>query len=166
MDAAVRIMPLADSTLAYRQIGLQHLVLCASPDYLARHPGIAHPSQLAKHRFIVFRNPTSGRERPIQMEVDGTPTDLHPVRRMILDDGEGMVQAALHGIGLIQVPDYMAADYLEQGAFKEILPHFRPLPLPINIVWPGNRLMPARLRTFIDTLANHSCRRAAIPGWW
>ncbi len=158
MDAAVRIMHLADSSLACRQVGQQHLVLCASPDYLARHPGISHPSQLGAHSFIVFRNPTSGRERPIQVQVDGAPGDLHPTRRLLLDDGEAMAQAALDGVGLIQVPDYIAADYLATGALQEVLQPFRPPPLPIHVIWPGNRLMPARLRVFIDTLAGHASR--------
>lgn len=153
MDAAVRIMPLEDSRLAGRQIGLQHLVLCASPRYLERHGMPEHPARLDRHHFIVFRNPTSGRGRPVQFSVRGKPLDLHPAHRILLDDGEGMVRAAGQGAGLAQVPDYMAADELVNGTLMEVLPAFRPPPLPINVIWPGNRLMPARVRAFIDALS-------------
>lgn len=153
LDAAIRIMPLADSRLASRRIGWQHLALCGSPDYLARHGTPRHPSQLSRHSFVVFRRPTSGRERPLQFAIAGRQEDLHPPYRMLVDDGEGMVAAACHGSGLIQVPSYMVSRELASGTLVELLPSFRPPPLPINLIWPGNRLMPARLRVLIDALA-------------
>lgn len=153
MDAAIRILPLNDSRLASRQIGLQHLVVCASPAYLELHGTPQHPLRLDGHNFILFRNPTAGRERPVQFQLNGKQVDLHPERRMMLDDGEGMVQAARLGLGLTQVPDYMAMDELARGALVEALAPFRPAPMPISVIWPGNRLMPPRVRAFIDALA-------------
>lgn len=153
LDAAIRIMPLADSRLAGKRIGWQRLALCASPDYLARNGVPGDPSKLSRHAFIVFRNPTSGRERPLQFALDGRVEDQHPRYRMQMDDGEAMVEAARHGSGLIQVPSYMVASELATGALVELLPSFRPPPLPVSVVWPGNRLMPPRLRALVDALA-------------
>jgi len=153
IDAAIRISGLDDSRLASRQIGTQQLTLCASPDYLRRHGTPKHPSKLDGHGFILFRNPTSGRDRPVQFKLDGKTIDLHPPRSILLDDGEGMVEAACLGLGLTQVPDYMAEDALARGALVEVLAGFQPPPLPINVIWPGNRLMPPRVRAFIDALA-------------
>ena len=79
--------------------------------------------------------------------------ELHPRYRMLIDDGEGMVESASHGTGLIQVPDYMAADAVKHGRLTEVLQSYRPPPLPISVVWPGNRLLPARVRLLIDALA-------------
>ncbi|RYE69457.1 MAG: LysR family transcriptional regulator, partial [Oxalobacteraceae bacterium] len=104
--------------------------------------------------------PTSGRQRPVQLQLDATMMNLHPPCRVILDDGEALVQAARLGAGLIQVPDYMAAEELMRGDLVEVLPDFRPSPMPVSVVWPGNRLMPTRLRVFIDALVAH-CRRAS-----
>lgn len=157
LDAAVRIMPLDDSRLTFRQVDEQHLVLCASAAYLARRGVPTHPRQLQAHDFVVFRNPTSGRQRPLQLLLDGAALDLHPPYRVILDEGEGLIQAARHGAGLTQVPDYMAAQELARGDLVEVLSDFRPPPMPVSVVWPGNRLMPSRLRIFIDALAAH-CR--------
>jgi len=158
LDAAVRIMPLDDSRLAFRQVDEQHLTLCASAAYLARRGLPAHPDQLPEHDFVVFRNPTSGRQRPVQLQLDGSMINLYPPYRVILDDGEALVQAARLGAGLTQVPDYMAADELVRGDLVEVLPDFRPYPMPVSVVWPGNRLMPSRLRVFIDALVAH-CRQ-------
>ncbi len=87
--------------------------------------------------------------------------NLHPPCRVIPDDGEGLVQAARHGAGLTQVPAYMAAKELMRGDLVEVLPDFRPSPLPVSVVWPGNRLMPSRLRVFIDALVAH-CRHNPV----
>lgn len=153
MDAAIRIMSLVDSRLASRQIGWQHLVTCASPAYLEQHGRPIHPKRLDGHVFVMFRNPTSGRGRPLQFSVKNRVAETHPECRLLVDDGEGMVQAALLGTGLIQVPDYMAADELARGALVEVLAEYKPPPLPISIIWPGNRLMPARVRALIDVLS-------------
>jgi LysR family transcriptional regulator for bpeEF and oprC len=161
LDAAVRIMPLDDSRLTYRQVDEQHLTLCASAAYLARRGLPAHPDQLSEHEFVVFRNPTSGRQRPVQLQLEGAMMNLHPQYRVILDDGEALVQAARCGAGLTQVPDYMAAEELMRGDLVEVLPGFRPHPMPVSVVWPGNRLMPSRLRVFIDALAAH-CRQHRV----
>jgi LysR family transcriptional regulator for bpeEF and oprC len=153
VDAAIRVGPLNDSQLAARRIDWQELVVCASPDYLERHRKPAHPERLGKHAFILFRNPTSGRERPLQFQIGGRPVELTPSTRMVLDDGEGMAEAARLGLGLTQVPHYMAEHALEHGTLVEVLGSFRPPPQPVSVVWPGNRLMPARVRVLIDALA-------------
>lgn len=160
-DAAVRIMPLYDSRLTCRQVDEQHLTLCASAAYLAGRGLPVHPDELPEHDFVVFRNPTSGRQRPVQLQLDGTMINLHPPYRIILDDGEALVQAACLGAGLTQVPDYMVAEELRRGDLVEVLPEFRPHPMPVSVVWPGNRLMPSRLRAFIDALAAH-CRQSRV----
>lgn len=161
LDAAVRIMPLDDSRLTCRQVDEQQLTLCASPAYLERRGLPTHPDQLQEHDFVVFRNPTSGRQRPVQFQVDGKLLNLHPPYRVFLDDGEGLVQAARQSAGLTQVPDYMAAEELMRGDLVEVMPNFRPPPMPISVVWPGNRLMPSRLRVFIDALVAH-CRHNCV----
>ena len=153
LDAAIRVMPLPDSRLASRQVGWQHMLTCASPDYLARKGKPKHPSRLEGHAVVAHRMPTSGRQRPMRFSVDGDTIDVLPACRMLADDGEAMVRAACLGAGIVQVPDYMAVDELEQGLLVEVLPSFRPPPMPISVVWPGTRMMPPRLRAFIDLLA-------------
>ncbi|MGE5649097.1 MAG: LysR family transcriptional regulator [Bacillota bacterium] len=152
-DAAIRVGTLADSGLASRQIDVQQLRMYASPGYLDAHGVPKHPSRLDGHRFILFRNPTSGRERHVQFQVNGKTMDVQPQRRLLVNDGEGMVNGACLGLGLLQVPDFMAADAVARGALVEVLPGFQPPPQPMNVVWAGNRLIPPRLRAFIDALA-------------
>ncbi|MEN9396777.1 MAG: hypothetical protein RLZ81_1307, partial [Pseudomonadota bacterium] len=62
------------------------------------------------------------------------------------------VRAAALGLGLAQVPDYMAEDELADGRLVEVLARLRPPVMPIHAVMPGNRLVPARVRALLDAL--------------
>ncbi len=72
---------------------------------------------------------------------------------MAAEGHEAMVQAAIHGMGLIQVPDYIAEDALASGDLVELLPTMRPPPMPISAVYPSQRLLPPRVRTVLDALS-------------
>jgi DNA-binding transcriptional LysR family regulator len=69
-----------------------------------------------------------------------------------VNDGEGLVQAALLGLGLAQVPDYFVHDELAQGELTEVLTQARPPRNAISIVYPGARLVPNRVRVLIDAI--------------
>ncbi|HJV84156.1 MAG TPA: LysR family transcriptional regulator [Noviherbaspirillum sp.] len=154
VDAAIRVGKLDDSRLAAKRIDWQHLVLCGSPAYLRLHRKPTRIDQLDQHHFVVFRNPTSGRERPVQLHVSGRLREFHPPTRVVINDGEGMVEAARNDAGLTQVPRYMAEDAIADGSLVEVLAANAPPPQPVSLIWPGNRLLPARMRLLIDILSS------------
>ena len=63
-----------------------------------------------------------------------------------------MARAASLGLGLTQLPDYMVEDELASGALVELLPRLRPPDMPIHLLMPTQRLMPARVRVLADAL--------------
>jgi DNA-binding transcriptional LysR family regulator len=152
VDLAVRIGALRDSSLVARRIDRHAIVLCASPAYLAEHGTPRRIEDLAGHAALTFRMPATGRDRPWQLRQRGAPVELHPQPRVRASEGEGLVRAAALGLGIAQVPDYMAADELASGALVEVLPACRPEPLPVSVVVPSGRLMPARVRAAVDAL--------------
>ncbi len=152
LDAAIRIGPLADSTLVAKRIGEQRLVVVGSARYLKKRGEPTHPSALAAHRCMAFRMPTSGRLRPWQF-VDGRRTfEWTPDADVVMNDGEGLVAAAAAGIGLIQVPDYIAAGALSSGAVRRVLDTHAPPALPISVVYPSARGVTPRLRALLEAL--------------
>lgn len=151
-DAAVRIGRLRDSTLVGRRIGQQQVLVCASPAYVARHGTPASPADLSAHRCLAFRMPTTGRSRPWEFVVAGAPYVNTPAARVVMDEGEALVAAAAAGLGLIQVPDYMADEALRAGALVEVLADCRPPAVPISIVHPSARQVTPRLRALLDLL--------------
>jgi LysR family transcriptional regulator for bpeEF and oprC len=152
VDAVVRIGELADTRLVARRIDRQQLRVYGSAEYLARKGRPRRPADLRLHDCVVFQMPSSGRHRQWEFLVKGKPVVLHPVPAHVVNDGEGLVSAACVGLGLVQVPDVIAADAVQAGALQEVLASYRPRPMPISVVFPPHRHMPLRLRLFIDAL--------------
>ena len=162
LDAVVRIGALSDSRLVAKLVGQQHLVVCASAAYLERHGTPRVPYDLEQHQCVLFRVPTTGRDRPWQFRVDGVSVEIQPEARLRLGDGEAMIEAAAAGLGLVQVPDYMAAEAIASGRVVEVLAKHRAPPLPINVVYPTTRMLPPRVRVFIDALSERGAAKLRI----
>jgi len=152
LDAAIRVGQLADSTLVARRIGQQRLVVVASPRLLRRHGVPTHPTELVSQPCMAFRMPTSGRLRPWEFVEGRKHSEWLPEAPVVMDDGEGLVAAAAEALGLIQVPEYMAAAALRAGQLRTVLEDFAPPPLPISIVYPSARRVTPRLRALLDVL--------------
>jgi DNA-binding transcriptional LysR family regulator len=152
LDLAIRVGALQDSRLVARRIDWQQLVVVASPAYLQARGTPQRIEDLSAHAAVVFRMPSSGRLRPWQLREGRRVVELHPAQRVQVNDGDGMVSAALQGLGLMQIPDYMVADEMAGGALLEVLAAQRPAPMPISAVLPSARLVPPRVRLLLDTL--------------
>ncbi|HSV51375.1 MAG TPA: LysR family transcriptional regulator [Burkholderiaceae bacterium] len=153
LDAAVRIGPLADSSLVGRVFDQQFLSIYASPAYLERHGKPGSPDELAQHRCLLFRLPSSGRDRPWQFRAGKRDFTLMPEGGVRLGEGEALVQAAAAGLGIIQAPTYLADLQAKRGQLVEVLEKYRPPPLPISLVYPSHRHIPLRVRALADALA-------------
>lgn len=152
LDAAVRVGQLSDASLVARPVGRQQLVVCASPRYLRAHGRPRRPGDLARHRCMAFRVPSSGRLLPWRF-VDGKrAVEWVPEAAFVIDEGEALAAAAEAGAGMVQLPDNMVEDSLERGRLVEVLTTFRPPPTPISVVYLSSRGMTPRLRAFIDAL--------------
>jgi DNA-binding transcriptional LysR family regulator len=152
LDAAIRVGALSDSSLVARRIDWQDLVLVASPRYLAERGTPRRVEELNGHAPVLFRMPSSGRNRPWQLRVGRRDIDLQPEGGTQLNDGESMVVSACLGMGIAQVPDNMVTDELARGDLVELLPTCRPAPMPISVVMPGSRLQPPRVKALLECL--------------
>lgn len=152
LDAAVRVGPLADSTLVARSFARHALVVCGAPAYLRAHGTPRSLDALARHRCLVARLPTSKRLRTWRFTRGGQPVELAPRPVAVFDDGEALVAAAAASMGLAQVPDYMAAEAIATGSVVEVLKALRPPPLPIALVYPSARRVTPRLKALLEVL--------------
>ena len=152
LDAVVRVGALADSRLVARQFGQQQELITASPRYLDRYGMPRTLDDLAQHAAILFRAPSSGRERPWHLHDGQRPVEFYPPSRMLLNDGEAIAAATCAGMGLSQLPDNMVEDAIADGRLVPVLQEFQPAPMPISLLYPGNRMVTPRLRALIDAL--------------
>ncbi|MFO1328893.1 MAG: LysR family transcriptional regulator [Rubrivivax sp.] len=160
VDLAVRMGELRDSSLVARRIDWQELVLVASPAYLRERGTPTRLDQLAGHAAIVFRMPTSGRNRPWQFRQGRRLVELHPAHAVQLDDTEALADAAQLGLGLCQLPDNVVDRHLARGELVELLAAHRPPRMPISAVVPSGRLVPQRVRVLLEALDGLRARSA------
>jgi DNA-binding transcriptional LysR family regulator len=152
IDLAVRMGELRDSSLVARRIDTQQLVMVASPAYLQRHGTPTRIEELAQHKAVAFRMPSSGRKRPWQLRQGRHTVELHPDDTALITDTESLAAAARLGLGLCQLPDNVVQDELASGALCEVLPACRPPAMPISAVVPSGRLVPPRVRVLLEAL--------------
>lgn len=153
VDVALRIGHLADSRLVAKPVGHVRHVVVASPEYLARH-GTPHDlHQLAEHEIILQ---TAGDRAPEwQFEVNGRDAvTIRPYGRLLVNQAETAIDAALAGRGLIRALSYQVAEHIASGQLERVLQDFEPPLMPVNLVVTGIRFMALRVRAFLDFAAN------------
>jgi DNA-binding transcriptional LysR family regulator len=151
VDIALRIAELADSTMIARPLGTVRMVVTASPAYLDSHGTPSHPSQLMDHDCIAWS--TLGPLNTWWFR-SGHGEQTFPVRtRLATTSAESAIAAAQSGLGLAQTTCYQAERYVRASELVIVLQEFECAPTPVNLVYASNRLLPLKLRAFIDFAA-------------
>jgi DNA-binding transcriptional LysR family regulator len=158
-DLAVRITNLPSSQLVSRQLASSRMVLCASPEYLARQGIPAHPRDLAAHRVISYSY-WSTRDEWSFTGPDGE-VQVRTQPRIHANNGDTCRVAALDHQGIILQPDFLVGDDLRQGTLVELLPDYASLTIGIHAVYPSRKYLPIKTRRMVDYLA----AAFATPSW-
>jgi DNA-binding transcriptional LysR family regulator len=154
VDLAVRIGHLADSTLVARHVGEMRRIVVASPAYLKARGDPGTPHEIPSHDTIQFGAMTAS---PDWRFVEGeNEIRIACTPRFATNSADAAVQYAEQGGGLTRVLAYQAAASLKAGRLKIVLAKFEQPPLPIHIVYPTSRLLSAKVRTFVDLVAEIS----------
>jgi len=156
-DVAIRVGDLPDSDLVARRLATARILLVASPSYLEEKGWPRRPADLAVHTCLLYR----GRGGPRYWGLGGDPETRETVRvdgPLIANNGDALKAAALAGLGIARLPSFLLDDALERGALCEVLPDHRPAPIPIHALYVPNRHLAAKVRYFVDFLANHFSR--------
>jgi DNA-binding transcriptional LysR family regulator len=151
LDVAVRIGPLADSSLVARRVGEVRRVLVASPAYLAARGTPKKPADLAAHDTILGTARGETSEWRFGAAKRTTVVRLSP--RLLVDDVEARLVAVRAGQGIARVLSYQVSEELEAGTLVRLLAAFEPPPLPVQLVAPGGGPMAPKARAFLDHAA-------------
>ncbi len=148
IDLAIRLGHLEDSSLVARKLCGRQLHVCASPDYLAHYGQPYVLSELSKHKCLVG---TSDHWRF---------KDQHHVRSLGIhgsircNSGVVLLNAAMAGMGLAQLPDYYVEPYLASGELVEVLSQYRSEDEGVWALYPQNRFLSPKVRLVIETFAD------------
>lgn len=150
IDLEVRLGEVSDSSLICRRIGWTTAFLVAAPDYLRRRGVPGHLHELLSHDCICYTRGNEGRSWTFW---DGAEIESVKVNsRMIFNNTAAVHRAALAGGGLAILSHILASDDIAAGRLVEVLPAFRPVRLPITIVYASRRNLPMRVRAMVDFL--------------
>jgi LysR family transcriptional regulator, regulator for bpeEF and oprC len=168
VDCAVRGGELEDSSLMARRIGALRFVTCAAPSYIALHGRPVHPEDLKTHRCINFFSAKTGKIFDWDFSKDGQRLKMRLHGRIAVNDSNAYLTASLAGMGVSQVAAFIARPYLESGQLELLLDDWCVDPLPIHVVYPQNRHLSAKVRAFVEWVAelmttSEELRTGALP---
>lgn len=160
IDLAIRIADLRDSTLQARRICPVHILLCASPAYLAQYGTPRVPEDLKKHRVLQY---DVGGGSVLRLQ-DGQGGE-HMVQiqpSIVANNGDFLRDMAIAGHGIILTPSFIAWQAVASGDLVSIMPDYCPAQRSAYAVYPRTRYLSRRARMFIDFLAE---RFGENPYW-
>jgi DNA-binding transcriptional LysR family regulator len=154
IDVALRVAELPDSSMvAVRVGGGVRRVVAASPRYLAGHPRIAEPADLAGHSIVttthfghdawVFPPPAGG---PVARSVHFRP-------RLVVNSVRAALAAAVGGLGVTRLYSYHVAERERDGSLRVVLRDAEPPAVPVHLVAPEGRMSVPKVRAFVDFAA-------------
>lgn len=153
VDCAVRGGNLNDSTLIARRVGVMGFVTCAPVSYLNRFGRPTHPLDLERHRCINFFSSKTGRMYPWDFTRDGERIEVNPPARIAVNDSNAYLAAGIAGLGIMQMGEATIGPYIESGQFEVLLADWSSDPLPVHVVYPQNRHLSAKVRVFVEWIA-------------
>jgi len=153
-DLVIRIGQLADSSFIARKIAPVRLVTCASQDYLKRRGTPRTPHDLSRHECQHYTYQSSPSAWRYESE-SGEVVHVAVSGRMKANNGIALLEASRLGIGISVLPDFIVNEDLAKGTLVEVLNDWTPGQRAIWALYPHNRHLSAKVRLFIDFLAEN-----------
>jgi len=163
-DLAVRVEPLPDSSLIARQLATVRLVICAAPSYIERHGAPRTPADLANPNCPTLTGPAHFQQWFLP-GATGDPADVFPSGNLRSNSAGVLTCAAVAGHGLICLPSYATGDALRSGRLVSVLDEYPTPSFTLRALYPSNRHLSAKLRGFVDFLADRFGKEAAWDNW-
>ncbi len=151
IDVSIRIGKLADSQLGSRFLGVNPWITVASPAYLERRGVPQLPFELARHDCIIYSNVQGDHVWHYSAE-DGAAASISVSGPLRVNNLSCIVAAALQGVGIAILPQYVAKRWLAAGRLVPVLPAYQLPAQEIHAIYPSPRFVPAKVTTWIDFL--------------
>lgn len=152
IDLAIRIGPLADSTLIAKKIGSSPRITVASPDYLVKHGRPKKPADLTKHNCLFH----SLEKSPDLWYYNSTQEGDESIRvngRFKASSPDAICDATIAGLGISILPIWYAQQYIKKGKLKTILENYKPTSHDIHAIYPERRFVSPKVKRMIEFIA-------------
>ncbi|MGR9412431.1 LysR family transcriptional regulator [Rhizobium leguminosarum] len=159
-DAALRIAVLPDSSLVARRLTAVAPFILAAPAYLDRYGTPRHPRELKADHCLGYAY------RPRQdvwrfRNKAGEEEVVVPAGPLRSTNSQALIPMALHGLGIVELPEFTAHEYLADGRLKAILADWTLPSGALYFVTPSARARPAK----VEVLSDFMVARLSNPTW-
>lgn len=147
IDLAIRLGQLEDNRLVAKKLASRSLHICASPTYLSRNGQPYTLSELNHHHCLI------GTNDHWRFKDNNQIRNFTVAGKFRCNSGAVLLQAALQGRGIVQLPNYYVDPYLASGELVEVLDQFRDTREGIWAVYPQNRYLLPKVKLLINFLS-------------
>jgi DNA-binding transcriptional LysR family regulator len=158
-DMAIRIGTLPDSTLVAQKLVDVRMVACCSPGYLRRRGTPAAPADLARHACLLYGH---GGAVSWDFVIDGATKAVEVHGPLRANNGDLIRDAAVAGLGIVRLPDFIVADALKRGQLVPVLEAFLPGATSVYAVYPQHRQSSVTIRAFVEFLRTRLRKQFAV----
>jgi DNA-binding transcriptional LysR family regulator len=164
IDVAIRTREFEpDSNITVRRLAQTRRILVAAPRYLARHGRPQTLEDLHQHQLLIYTYANNPNE--LRFTREGQTTALQVKGRLDSNDGQILRAAALDGLGILVQPAYIVYEDMVAGRLVPVLDDWDLPRLTINLAYPSRKHLSAKVRTFIDFMAEHFVRMNYEQKW-
>lgn len=149
IDVCIRSGTVKDSRLIIRQLSPIDFFICASPTYIKKQGRPKTVQEFSEHRWVRFRYKQTGKLMPIITQGNSTQQQ-HPDESYIVDDGEALAELCAAGLGLSQIPHFIAKNWLQKGSIVSLFPVYQAPDQGVFIMYPKKDYLPARVKEFVN----------------
>jgi len=156
-DCVLRVGALLDSSLIARPVGHYRMINCASPAYIAAYGVPVSLADLGHHQLVNYLANFGGRDPGFEYLDPDTPDTVRYVAMggvLSVNNSEAYTSACLAGLGIVQSPEPGMRRYLASGQLVEVLPAYRPAPMPVSLVYANRRHLSQRVQVFMDWMCS------------
>lgn len=152
IDCVIRGGELNDTSLIAKRIAELTFVTCAAPSYLQQYGTPQTPDELSsKHRVIYYRSRKTNRVMPLRFSNRQQSMEIQQQGcPLSVNDSTAQLTATLSGLGVSQLPLFMAQPYLDSGKLQLLLPDWQRAAFPLYLIYPPGRHLSGRLSAFIN----------------
>lgn len=151
-DVGIRIGPLEDSSLSCRKIGSFSYGLFASPQFIKSNTAIKKVSDLETLPKLAFSRAGQRHEWKLMNGEKFEKLNVEP--KLVSNNYWVIEKAAISGAGITFMPKFLVQESVKAGLLKPVLNDWHSVEIPIHLVFPNQRFISTKLRTFIDFIAD------------
>ncbi len=150
-DAGLVVGEITDENVVARKVGEVTRHLVASPALVKSRPAVKEPADLKSWPWLALYGVQFGGPKTVTLISPKRPRQTLRLSPVLVSEGvTSLREAARMGLGVTVLPDWLAQEDIVSGRLVRLVPGWASTPLPVHVVYSSQRMLPARVRAFVE----------------